>query len=52
MKKIYDEYEDEDSYENGYHDRLIKHRKEKRLKTALHKRDIDSLMELEEDDNF
>ena len=44
--------DDLEVYENGYHDRLIEHRKDKRIRNALRSRDIKSLVELDEDEYY
>lgn len=44
--------DDYDGYENGYHDRLMDHRKNKRIRNALRSNDIRSLIELDEDDYY
>lgn len=43
------DYEDE-HYENGYHDHLVERRRLKRMKTALKTKNIDKLLELDDDD--
>lgn len=44
--------DDYDGYENGYHDRLIEHRKNKRFRNALRSKDVSSLMALDEDEYY
>lgn len=41
---------EEDEYENGYHDHLVERRRLKRLKTALRTKNIDQLLELDDDE--
>ena len=43
------EYE-EDHYDNGYHDHLVERRKLKRMKTALKTKNINQLLELDDDE--
>ena len=43
-----DEY-DTDEYENGYHDKLVQHRKNKRIRNALRSKDIEDLIHLDEE---
>lgn len=43
-----DTYE-EDRYETGYHDNLKERRKMKRLKNALKSRNVDYILDLDED---
>lgn len=44
----FDEYED-DNYESGYHDSLKERRKLKRMKNALKSRNVDYLLDLDEE---
>jgi len=48
----HDEFEDDSRYENGYHDKLVEHRKNKRLKNAIKSKNIQELMHLDEDDFY
>jgi hypothetical protein len=49
-KNRFDRFNDDpEGYENGYHDRLIEHRKDKRIRNALRSKDIRSLLEIDED---
>ena len=45
----FDDYNEEDYYENGYHDHLKERRKMKRMKNALKSRNVDYLMDLDEE---
>lgn len=45
----FDEFHEEDIYENGYHDNLKERRKLKRMKNALKTRNVDYLMDLDEE---
>jgi hypothetical protein len=44
----FDDFHDEE-YENGYHDNLKERRKLKRMKNAIKTRNVDSLMDLDEE---
>ena len=41
---------EEDHYENGYHDHLVERRRLKRMKTALKTKNVDQLLELDDDE--
>ena len=43
---------DDDKYDNGYHDKLIEHRIEKKLKNAIKSRDIRKVMDLGDEGTF
>lgn len=47
----YEDFEDDQQsyYENGYHDHLVQRRKLKKMKNALRTKNIDHLMELDDD---
>jgi hypothetical protein len=45
----FDNYYEEDQYNNGYHDNLKERRKLKRMKNALKTRNIDYLLDLDEE---
>lgn len=45
-----EEFEDGDFYQNGYYDELAKRRNMKRMKNAMRSKNIDDLLEMEEDD--
>lgn len=45
----FDDFHEEDHYGNGYHDNLKERRKLKRMKNAIRTRNIDSLMDLDEE---
>jgi hypothetical protein len=40
---------EEENRENGYHDHLVERRRLKRMKTALRTKNIDQLLELDDD---
>ena len=44
----FDDFED-DQYENGYHDSLKERRKLKRMKNALKSRNVDDLLDIDEE---
>ena len=44
----FDDYDD-DNYDNGYHDSLKERRKLKRMKNALKSRNVDYLLDLDEE---
>jgi hypothetical protein len=44
--------DDPEGYEYGYHDRLIEHRKDKRIRNALRSRDVRSLLDINEDEYY
>ncbi len=41
---------EEDYYENGYHDHLAERRRLKKMKNALKTKNVDQLLELDDDD--
>lgn len=43
---------DDDKYDNGYHDKLIEHRREKKLKNAIKCRNVRQLMDLGDEGTF
>lgn len=43
---------DDGKYDNGYHDKLVEHRREKRLKNAIKSRNIRDLMDLGDEGTF
>lgn len=45
----FDDYYDEDEYNNGYYDSLKERRKLKRMKNALKTRNVDYLLDLDEE---
>lgn len=45
----FDDFHEEDQYENGYHDNLKERRKLKRMKNALKSRNVDYLLDLDEE---
>ena len=45
----FDDYYDEDEYNNRYHDSLKERRKLKRMKNALKTRNVDYLLDLDEE---
>ena len=49
--KGYDNYGYEDDYHGG-RDQLHKHRVDKKIKNAIRSKDIDSLLELDDDDDY
>lgn len=52
-KKInhrFSDYEKDVYHENGFHDKLREHRKDKRLKNAIRSKNIEDLMHLDDDE--
>lgn len=47
----YYDYED-DHYENGYHDHLAERRRLKRMKAAIKTKNVDRLMEYDDDYDY
>lgn len=45
----FDDYYEEDQYNNGYHDSLKERRKLKRMRNALKTRNVDYLLDLDEE---
>jgi hypothetical protein len=45
-------YDDPEGYESGYHDKLLQHRRDKRIRNALRSNDIRSLIEIDEDEYY
>ncbi len=43
---------DDDKYDNGYHDKLLQHRREKKLKNAIKSKNIRELMDLGDEGDF
>lgn len=43
---------DDDKYDNGYHDHLVEHRKQKRMKNAIRSKNVRDLMDLDEGDFY
>jgi hypothetical protein len=45
-------YDDPDGYESGYHDKLMQHRKDKRIRNALRSNDVRSLIDIDEEEYY
>lgn len=55
MKQKYDNHffeTDDHKYDNGYHDKLIQHRREKKLKNAIKCKNIREVMDLGDEGEF
>lgn len=50
--KFVDEFDDGDDFDSYDYEEYISRRKNKRIKQALKTKNIDALMEIEEDENF
>jgi hypothetical protein len=45
-------YDDHEGYESGYHDKLLQHRRDKRIRNALRSNDVRSLIDIDEDEYY
>ena len=45
-------HDDPEGYESGYHDKLMQHRKDKRIRNALRSNDVRSLIDIDEDEYY
>lgn len=55
MKQKYDNHffeTDDHKYDNGYHDKLIQHRREKKLKNAIKCKNIREVMDFGDEGEF
>lgn len=54
MKQKYNNQSDydDDKYDNGYHDKLIEHRREKKLRNAIKCRNIREVMDFGDEGEF